>query len=791
MTIEQIFDRLKDERKIGCRYAARAIFVENLAAYKELVTQLTNECDVSMNIADFAKHEDGLPRFEKLRLAISSHEGKHLLLLSVGEYLRMCIKRETAKATARFQDFWELQQDRDSKTRVIMPIFSARDCFDRVVKTDERTEHYIWQLDPERPIYSADHRHSAAAESYVISVYSPQFSEVIEADANNFADWLRNWASILERKPSCSVVSQQLRNAEDTFGTITLKTVDRPFAYIMELLGKPALDPDWESDDFWVGLIPSAKACGGFDALVSQKLSMPKFDFPIAMARWSILTDEQKELVWMWYRVHPTGEYYSYACKKANSAREIPERIRDEILLLESRSDTWIKERMAALKALRFEEFDEDYFRLLDRLRLPKMKFQLLTFKTSAERAYAIRVVSDMLRNGVKPDTIATMIKDDYAALATYITGASGLDEEVDQYFAWYRENKLINRFPGDHPKRIAFERFDSRYKRMQTMAGKDCFEFWIDGFGMEWLPVFIYELAKCGITPNEKYITTALLPTETKYNHQWDEKDPTVKKWGLLDKLSHGGEVDNNSYFSCIDHQLGVLAKAAKEVKKRLNSYEYVVITGDHGSSRMAGLAFHDKALVPVMPPAGSIVRCHGRFIELSDNGDSYVPLSGMEKTKHSNGKSYVVMCDYRHFKQSGNVAGGNDDAHDVPGEVHGGNTPEERLVPVIIVKRKKPLPPLKCNPFPNADAIRKRGHVDAVLEFNRDVYSLEAFIGHLDGKCDRLNERRWKISFDGTVGNTLRVSVVANGALLPDTVELRVKPQGLSRNDHMGGLP
>ncbi len=72
----------------------------------------------------------------------------------------------------------------------------------------------------------------------------------------------------------------------------------------------------------------------------------------------------------------------------------------------------------------------------------------------------------------------------------------------------------------------------------------------------------------------------------------------------------------------------------------------------------------------------------------------DGYVSLTpSMERTE-LNGKHYVVMKTYEHFKQSGNAAGGNTDENAVAGEVHGGMTPEEYLVPVIIVSRIKPLP-------------------------------------------------------------------------------------------------
>ena len=76
----------------------------------------------------------------------------------------------------------------------------------------------------------------------------------------------------------------------------------------------------------------------------------------------------------------------------------------------------------------------------------------------------------------------------------------------------------------------------------MHQMKDKDCASFWIDGFGVEYAPVFLYELKLRGITPDAVMIATALLPTETEFNHQWNEQDPLTEKWDRLDVYSHKG---------------------------------------------------------------------------------------------------------------------------------------------------------------------------------------------------------------------------------------------------------
>jgi len=182
--------------------------------------------------------------------------------------------------------------------------------------------------------------------------------------------------------------------------------------------------------------------------------------------------------------------------------------------------------------------------------------------------------------------------------------------------------------------------------------------------------------------------IAKALLPTETEFNNKWTVADI---KWDRLDKLSHNGMPDDRDYFLCIARQLEIMKEIVEHVSEMLSKTNRVIVTGDHGSSRLAALLFHDAENFAIEPPKNAIVRSFGRFVELKD--DNYVALTtSMERTE-IDGKHYIVMKTHEHFKQSGNAAGGNTDEKAVAGEIHGGMTPEEYLVPVIVVTRKTPL--------------------------------------------------------------------------------------------------
>lgn len=782
MTIAEIIETLSQERNFGSRFPVRIIFVDNLDDYADLEYQLKGACDVTMNAAEFCRAEDTVPQFDHIKKQLAMCEGKQVLLLSIGEYLRLCIKRELDFNRCQFRSFWEMQQAESSRTRIIIPVFNCRDVFDRIVGTvDERQQNYVWTIDSAR-----------SAENYSISVFSPKFRGTISPDANSLTEWFRNWLSILSKKSECSIVTLQYSNVERSFGTVSIKQVDSPFRYLSGVvINSDVLDEKWLDDTFWSKAVDYASRYGikkvTFEQLVFDILNVTVFDFISIAARWNTLNDFQKDLVWLWYRVYPTDEYYCFACKKASTAGEIPEKIRDEILLICNRSDRWIQERMAAVRAFSFHNFNDAYFTLMDKLPLPETKLKLLTYQTHEEKTYAVKIVSGLLRDGADPKAVASeLLVKLYPALASYMQDQLGQDEATDEYMFWYRKNKLINRYSGEGPTNISLDRFDTRYSLVHKQKGKDCKFFWIDGFGIEYVPVFLYELKLRGIVPELVKQSTSILPTETEYNHQWDEHDPMTIKWDRLDAYSHRGVPDDKSYYSCIVNQLSVFSDAAKKVEELLADHEYVVVTGDHGSSRMAALAFHEESVVPIAAPKKSIVHSYGRFCELGDNAEEIVALPGTKKII-LNARQYLVMENYQHFSVGGNLAGGNTDENDVVGEVHGGNTPEERLVPVIVIKKKRPMSPVVCWPS-SPYFIKKNGHVELLLTFNQSVSFLEVFFEKNEATCVMNEDGSWRVILDGVSGDSLALSVIANGKLLPNVV-LKAKMQGISKNDEPFG--
>lgn len=679
MTIQEIIDRIVAERQTPGRFPSRLVFVRTFSDYSLLVDELSKICDVTLNLATFCRG-DLLPDFNKLKQQLGEHANKRILLLSLSEYLRLCLKRELRAETSEFPSLWSSMQSEHATTKYIIPLFGGRELFDQIVPiVNDRQKDFLWDLtsltDP---------------LECVVNIYSNTFATAVKTDANCFQEWVENWDTLFasQKRQDFSVISKLCKYASPMMGSISVRIVDEPFAYVASLVSDgQKLKREWGDDTFWSDVSKHVKQGDEFAATVKSILNMgASFDIVAGLARFNYLSSTERSLLWIWYKLYPSDNYYSFAIGKALQPVDIPDKLRDTIFELPKATDNNLSDRTNALRVLTVQ-YGHEYFSKLDSVLPIEARFAYLTFKTLSERAYAIKTVSMLLRAGADVHTITKRLVDDYSDLAEYISPSNEKDDEFSNYFKWYRQSKIVNRPPEDWPNHVDLDSFDSRNKILQQYS--DALPFWVDGLGAEWAPLLVKKLNQLSIaTTVELNIGCAIIPSETECNHNWKDDD---EKWDRLDKLSHNGMPDDKDYFLCIAHQIDIMGEVAERVSELLSQNDRIIITGDHGSSRLAALMFHVLENFAIDPPKDAIVRTFGRFCELNES--AFVPMTDSMEQTVLKGKKYIVMRTYEHFKQSGNVAGGNSENKAVAGEVHGGMTPEEYLVPVILVARKVPL--------------------------------------------------------------------------------------------------
>ncbi|GHV42557.1 hypothetical protein FACS189490_11790 [Clostridia bacterium] len=686
MTINDAVSRVTDTRQTPGRFPARVIFVRNFSDYIKLVNELRQVCDVTLDIAAYTK-TDLVPNFSELGKEMATHSGKQILLLSIGEYLRLCIKYELSANGGGFKSIWEEIQPTGLTTKYIIPMFGCRELFDQLVPIiNERQTDFVWEI--------TETNHES---EYELTVYAAQeFDGAVQADANGLKEWFDNWTTFLSdtTRSRFSVLTKRWNNASVSLGNFKVEIVDDAFGYTASLVTDGSrLRKDFGNADFWTEVAKRVRPHEQFSVTIKGILNIGhEFDPVPVLARLNSLTATEQQLFLLWYKLYPNEDYCSSIISRLTTSEEIPSALRDGIFSMSSISKTCAEERSKALSVLNLSYSDE-YFAKIDKIPSQELRLSLLTYKTKEERAYAIKTVCGLLRKGVDVTAIVEMLRKDYPNLAGYLL--LGGDDDISRYFNWYRKSKIINRPTTDIPCTIDFDSIGSRHKIIQEF-GTGATAFWVDGLGAEWLPLLVSKLQRLtlGVTVLPK-IARALLPSETEYNHKWTTADD---KWDRLDKLAHSGMPDDKDYFSCIARQLEIIDEIVDHISALLIKNNRVMLTGDHGSSRLAALSFHETDNLAIPVPAGAVIRSFGRFCELP-NGDDVQVTPSMEVVttfNHTKGRDMkcVVMKTYEHFKQSGNAAGGNSDNNAVAGEVHGGMTAEEYLVPVIVVARKKTLP-------------------------------------------------------------------------------------------------
>lgn len=504
------------------------------------------------------------------------------------------------------------------------------------------------------------------------------------------------------------------------------------------------------------------------------------------------MPDEQRWLVWLWYRINSASDYYSYAIKKAASHEEVVNRLAYSIFDMSARQSDWIEQRQKAMIVLDFEPGAE-FFGRVDGLPLMESRLALLTCETHSEKAYAIKTVSQWLRKGADISEVSSRLQDKYGLFSQYLMlSSNSYNTSLAGYFLWYRKHKVMNILPEhaeDTMETVSVHSFDSRYSILKQIEHKNALVLWVDGMGAEWLPLLEECLKGCSLgTILTAKVTQSMLPTETSYNEQWKDMGIDYRKINKLDILAHKGSPDDKDYFSCIAHQINEISNVAKMAQGFLKEYDYVAITADHGTSRLAALAFH--GLPGISAPAGAKVKSYGRYCELDRTPRPNDIVPGTIPTTNSN-MNFLVFSTYEHYAQQGNAAGINDAETASVGEVHGGATPEEVLVPVIIMKRKIAIQQLEVNLL-TPTVYRDKGIVRVEVGCNRRVTKLAASASGINAVCST-NETgsEWQLIFEGLGLQQHILQLEADGKVVAKQLTFLVKAKGISEDkDLLGGL-
>jgi hypothetical protein len=297
---------------------------------------------------------------------------------------------------------------------------------------------------------------------------------------------------------------------------------------------------------------------------------------------------------------------------------------------------------------------------------------------------------------------LSNIVKDEYPEAAAYLNADHVFGNVMlEDYFREYRELKITGRVSSDFYERaqrgippILVQSRDAIVQ--QYVSDNGCALLVVDAMGAEWLPMLVSLAQQRNIGVDFIEVCEVHLPTSTIFNNiYWPDATRRLPDIKRFDNIAHNGAESHES--RCAEENLvAVLDVIDSEVLPRiadgLTKFERVLVSADHGSSRLAVLAYQvEPRLAQTLACEAGAEVADWRYRERAAQGACPPEL---EETL--DGKHWVVRGYNRLPKKGGGQSF----------ELHGGATLEERLVPVVIFSRTGQF-------IPKAMTDRKRAQI------------------------------------------------------------------------------
>ncbi len=766
-----LLETLKADRGLELRFTTRIVFINNLQAYMHLVEDLSDMADEVIKLSDetFCSGPDSIPDLKKVQEHLSKSRDKDIVIRSVGEYLRFARKYEASVKCLRSI----MTLPAHSTKRVWIPIYAAKDIFQDVVGDLPEERYELYELDSD-------------ADEFECFVYSNAFSEKSGIVANQgLRQMFKAWDDLQLTSQSIAFSTKKLAAIADSIGNYSVHVVNSPFEYIQQHLknANSKFVESLGSDAHWAKL--STFATSGevtLEEIIERALNIAQFDAQQVVSSWPHLSDDNgfgMWLLWLWYKLGLTssGDYLCFAIQRANNFEDIQAEIECAILDCISNPffDSWVIERRNALKNMGVINICDEFWKRFDCIDDERTRLKLLSNSTHDEKVRIVEIVSAALKSGKSVSDYKSILLDKYPDLVHYLAKSNYLSGFLADYIEKYKHFKIMDYYDlsiSEDAMDVDIFQFDTRSKVLNSIkCSKEAYFLWIDGMGIEWVDLLVDKvMKKSSLAMPHVEIGMAAMPTTTAANMAKADPDTVTNKLNQLDSLSHIKDKSDCNYFSIIVKQFELIEKISDVIVQLSMDHpgKSIVVTADHGMSRMAAKAFHEKS--SVNPPANAEVENLGRYCIVPDATSIY---SFAHVYKEEN---CLAFREHSHFTCSGYA----------PGEIHGGASPEEWLVPIITFDNQQTeklvdstvtykLLTSEIKPDVSGDVLLK-------IKTSGKVTSLAVEIGTnlYYGTCSQANQ--WNVTISGLLVDTsYSIHVYLNNIFSKNEEKITIKRRGL----------
>jgi len=645
------------------RFPVRYIFLSDFNTLRDLVNE-TSQIGISIfEVSQLLPKSDGsIDKQELIEKIKSLEKNRDYLLLPFSEIARFYNKEDFNNL---FSQLNEIENVANANQRIYIPLLGLKARFENEFynKFNRKFEYsFIWEID--EPIKRTT---TFLYQDTTLKVSNIQV-------VRETKEWLNLWKK--EVSPQILVLSKTLffysdnAKPDEIFDLIKINNA-KSFINNVFRIDIPIEYKNSEKE-YWKKIIDylNKKSYKSFYELVKEILNTNKLNIKNAIELWLIpkRNNFEKWIIKNYLLSHNCLKN-SYICQVLSNLHSLDSidlliSIWDTIFSVKDPTEKIYEERNNLLNQFYSisklelpDDFIKDYKQKIKKLD-KKTKLKVITGHIPIEKELILKTFNEDKNNDI-------LFK--YPLLQKYIEDFefNNLKNEqnwIYNYFEQYKISKLKNVYTSEISTLIDeinsdeenFYKWYYSFEDVSAFLNNDNFDyiFWIDALGIEWLSLIEYFLINKKYNIENKYIAKVNLPTITDVNRYKGEK---VKYIQNFDQFIHNTIYN---YPKTIIDEFEKLQEIIEKIVIQKN--KRAIIISDHGLS----------ALVRLMESSKNFTQANheGRYIKF-ENTSSFQP-----------DENYIIKDNYiiasKHISLSTKPKR----------EVHGGCTPEEVLVPVII---------------------------------------------------------------------------------------------------------
>lgn len=667
-TMDELRTFLRADRDSVSLNPIRFINVDSMVMWIEVKKLLLSMSKTPVYLSSFCSEDDTTPNMRRLMASVKETTDT-ICISPLSEYLR--VNPDIAKTTIEDVLSKEYPGNTDGKLRIYIPMYRMKSVFQTMTDSDPRKKDCVIFLD------------TGEESDYSLTIIQKDLDVNLSGnEIFGFQKYLQYWEQNPD-KPLILHTSNAIHFGQNVFFD-NVKVIVTSFDLLKSYFNLPAqFHKENGSAHFWDQLTSIITKEKTFESACCSILLINRFTSKL-FDNWETYSRFQQWILWMWARKkQPTG-YLGVCVNESKSCEDFIELLllRHIQFLSSKLFINYYAERKALLLSMKIapsEAFWEavNCLEVLDKLRV-------VTDISLKERTEIFTALCEIPSKQIKDalDILATT----YPKLANYLitnenVEIEGLPETISDYLIEYRWNKAANIIPSsfvDRVRSFAVEHGASVYamKSRNAIVGEEYDDtsgiVFVDGMGIEYanyLASALQKLSKNSFRIRAGYCN---LPSTTSENKDFMDGRRVVIYASDLDKMKDGG----NQYPRSIEQELDFLDSIVEKI-----NYEFsggvtrIILTSDHGSSRMAVL-IRNTSLDKKYNAGERQIYKYGRFCDGVDLAEQFE--TGIE-CKDKDGHDRLVFADYSRFAQNGAPVD----------EIHGGASIEEWIVPVVIIDK------------------------------------------------------------------------------------------------------